>query len=419
MVKMNSFRISLFSLLLLLSNLSCSFSQTEKINLVQNVTGNKLQLDGKDFFIKGMNWDYFPIGTNYTFILWQQPENFIKKALDTEMALLKDMGVNVIRVYTGIPPKWISYIHKHYGIYTMLNHAFGRYGLTLDGSWVGNTDYADPRTEKFLLNEIKDLATTYKNTPGLLLYLIGNENNYGLFWEGAETENIPVADRKSTERARSMYQLFNKAALTIKDIDQSHPVALCNGDLQFLDVIATSCKDFDIFGTNIYRGASFTDAFERVKKEFGKPILLTEFGADAYNMKTQAEDQTSQAYYLTQNWKEIYGNAAGLGKSGNCLGGFTFQFSDGWWKHNQTYHLDEHDTTASWMNGGYLNDYIPGQNNMNEEWFGVCAKGPTDAEGHYTLQPREAYYQLKRLHRLSPYEKGITLETINHHFEIK
>jgi len=181
MVKMNSFRISLFSLLLLLSNLSCSFSQTEKINLVQNETGNKLQVDGNDFFIKGMNWDYFPIGTNYTFILWQQPETFIKKALDTEMALLKEMGVNVIRVYTGIPPKWISYIHKQYGIYTMLNHAFGRYGLTLDGNWVGNTDYADPRTEKFLLSEIKELASTYKDTPGLLLYLIGNENNYGLF----------------------------------------------------------------------------------------------------------------------------------------------------------------------------------------------------------------------------------------------
>ena len=24
--------------------------------------------------------------------------------------------------------------------------------------------------------------------------------------------------------------------------------------------------------------------------------------------------------------------AAGLEKTGNCIGGFTFQFSDGWWK---------------------------------------------------------------------------------------
>lgn len=416
---MNSFSTSFFSFLLLLCNLSCSFSQTEKIVILKNETGSRLQVDGKDFFVKGMNWDYFPIGTNYTFILWQQPDDFIKKALDTEMALLKEMGVNVIRVYTGIPPKWITYIHKNYEIYTMLNHTFGRYGLTLDDTWVANTDYAEPRTEKLLLKEIEDLAITYKDTPGLLLYLIGNENNYGLFWEGAETEDIPIADQKSTEKAKNMYQLFNKAALVIKAIDNKHPVALCNGDLQFLDLVAKYCTDFDIFGTNIYRGASFDNAFERVKTEYGKPFLLTEFGADAFNMKTQAEDQVSQSYYLTQNWKEIYENAAGLGKANNCLGGFTFQFSDGWWKHNQIYHLDEHDTTASWTNGGYLNDYSPTENNMNEEWFGICAKGPTDSNGHYTLKPRTAYYTLKNIHSISPYEKNSTLQTINHHFEIK
>jgi len=419
MVKMNSRRITILSFLLLLSNLNCSFSKTEKIIILQNETGTRLQVDGKDFFVKGMNWDYFPIGTNYTFILWQQSDDFIKKALDTEMALLKDMGVNVIRVYTGIPPKWISYIHKHYGIHTMLNHAFGRYGLTVDDVWVANTDYADPRTEKLLLSEVAQLADEYKDTPGLLLYLIGNENNYGLFWEGAETENIPVTDRKSAERAREMYQLFNKAALVIKIDDASHPVALCNGDLQFLDIIAESCKGFDIFGTNIYRGSSFDDAFERVKKEYGKPILLTEFGSDAYNMKTKTEDQESQAYYLIINWKEVYLNAAGIGKADNCLGGFTFQFSDGWWKYNQTIHLDIHDTTASWINGGYLNDLVVGQNNMNEEWFGICAKGPTNKSGHYDLLPRAAYYALKKIHSLCPYEDKSTVNTINHYFEIK
>lgn len=65
-----------------------------------------------------------------------------------------------------------------------------------------------------------------------------------------------------------------------------------------------------------------------------------------------------------------------MGKAGNSLGGFTFQFSDGWWKTGQTTNLDEHDPAASWSNGGYLNDYKEGENNMNEEeWFGICAKG--------------------------------------------
>jgi hypothetical protein len=33
------------------------------------------------------------------------------------------------------------------------------------------------------------------------------------------------------------------------------------------------------------------------------------------------------------NWKEIYENASGLGKG--MLSGFTFQFSDGWWKYGK------------------------------------------------------------------------------------
>jgi hypothetical protein len=52
------------------------------------------------------------------------------------------MGVNVIRQYTGIPAKWIG-IYENYGIYTMLNHTFGRYGLTINGVWVLNTEYSN------------------------------------------------------------------------------------------------------------------------------------------------------------------------------------------------------------------------------------------------------------------------------------
>jgi hypothetical protein len=376
----------------------------------------KLKVNGKDFIVNGMNWDYFPVGTNYSYSLWNQPDNFIQEALDEEMGLLQNMGVNSIRVYTGIPKKWIEYIHTNYGIYTMLNHSFGRYGLTLDGVWTPNTEYSNEKTRKLLLEEVTQMATDYKDTKGFLLFLLGNENNYGLFWDGAETENIPIKDRKSTIRAREMYKLFNEAAVAMKSIDSNHPIALCNGDLLFLDLIAEECKDVDIFGTNVYRGVSFGDLFERVKKEYGKPVLFTEFGADAFNVITNQEDQKSQAYYLKGNWKEIYENAAGLGKAGNSLGGYTFQFSDGWWKFGQTKNLEIHDNNASWSNGGYQKDYNEGENNMNEEWFGICAKGPTNEKGLYQLFPRASYYLLKDLHKLNPYAPGANLESINLHF---
>ncbi|MRR21403.1 glycosidase [bacterium] len=388
----------------------------QEVKVVANDNGVKVVVDGKDFMINGMNWDYFPIGTNFSYSLWSQPDAVIKAALDQEMQLLRNMGVNAVRQYTGIQPEWIEYIYRNYGIYTVINHSFGRYGLTLGNEWVANTEYSDPRVRELLLKEITSVVETYKGTPGLLMYLLGNENNYGLFWEGAETEDIPVEDRKSTTRAVAMYKLFNEAANTIKKADTSVPVAICNGDLLFLDIIAEECKDVDILGVNMYRGLSFGDAFERVKKEYGKPIMFTEFGADAFNARDNEEDQYSQAYYLTGNWKEIYENAAGLGKAGNSIGGFTFQFSDGWWKFGQTKNLDVQDNNASWVNGGYLNDYVAGVNNMNEEWFGICAKGPTNVNGIYQLYPRAAYYALQEAHKLNPFDEGVTAESVGAYF---
>ena len=53
---------------------------------------------------------------------------------------------------------------------------------------------------------------------------------------------------------------------------------------------------------------------------------------------------------------------------------------------------------------------------MNEEWYGICAKGQTDERGHYQLYPRAAYYALQQAHKLNPYDKGLTADAINRYF---
>ena len=397
------------------------YSQNYKVIVEKSEQGMKLLVDGKDFMINGMNWDYVPIGKNYEYSLWKQSDELIKAALDAEMSLLKNMGVNTIRVYTGMQPKWITYVYETYGIYTMLNHTFGRYGLTINGVWTPVTVYKDSKTKILLLSEVTAMAKEYKDTPGLLLFLLGNENNYGLFWSGAETEDFPEGDEKKKfigERlGRPMYKLMNDAAIKMKSINNNLPIAICNGDLLFVEIIAEECTDIDIYGTNMYRGKSFTDAFERVKKELDMPILFTEFGADAFNVISNKEDQEMQAFYMVENWKEIYQNAAGVGKSGNAIGGFTFQFSDGWWKYGQIKNLAVHDSNASWFNRGYNLDVEGSTNNMNEEWFGVCAKGPTNSKGLYTLYPRGAYFALQEVHQINPFLKEMNLTIISEHFK--
>jgi len=397
---------------------------TQKVRISNDNDQMTLLVDGKPFMINGMNWDYVPIGTNTVNAnFWNNADDIIKAGLDSEMSLLKNMNVNAIRQYTGVPAKWITYIYENYSIYTMLNHSFGRYGLLIDGVWVPVTDYSDPETRKILLSEIDELVKEYKDTPGLLMYLLGNENNYGLFWAGSETEDFPDEEGKMNfigeSRGRPMYKLMNDAALKIKEDDGAHPVALCNGDVLFIDIIADECKDVDIYGTNTYRGVSFGDMFQVVKDKLNKPMMFTEFGADAFSAINDAEDQESQAFYMVGNWKEIYENAAGVGKAGNSIGGFTFQFSDGWWKYgfDNRENADVHDNKASWANGGYQKDFAKGENNMNEEWFGICAKGPTNERGLYTLYPRAAYYALREVHQLNPYSHGTSINSVNAYFE--
>ena len=276
---LNIKKIQLF-ILLFLSGL-LSFAQADKVLVRTNENGNTLIVNGEKFMINGMNWDVIPIGkdaVNANF--WKSSDKTIKLGLDHEMSLLKDMNINTIRHYSDIPAKWIQYIYENYGIYTMINHSFGRYGLTVNGEWNSITDYSNPDIQNILLSEIEVMVNKYKNTPGLLMYLLGNENNYGLFWSGAETEDFPEEqDEKMAvgeKYGRPMYHLMNEASKKIKELDENHPVAICNGDVLFIDIIAEECKDIDILGVNSYRGASFTDLFKTVKEALNKPLLFTE-----------------------------------------------------------------------------------------------------------------------------------------------
>jgi hypothetical protein len=387
----------------------------EIVRVVSDSSGARLQVAGRDFFVRGMNWDYIPIGQNYAFDLWGQPEDMIVAALDREMSLLAGMGVNTIRIYAGMPPRWVRYIHDRYGIYVIVNHTVGRYGWTVDGTWTPVVDYSSPRVRAALAADVAATVKTYSGTPGVLMYLLGNENNYGLSWSSFEIEALPKGER-DVARARHLYSLFGEITRAIKAQDPNVPVAIANGDAQYIDLIAQECKGLDIFGTNVYRGISTGDMFKVVKEKLGIPMMYTEFGSDAFNAREMREDQAMQARYLIGQWREIYEKSAGHGQEGNAIGGCVFQWSDGWWKYKQEERLDIHDSNASWPDGGYTEDFVKGENNMNEEWWGVCAKGRPDARGLFELYPRAAYYALRSVFALDPYAPGTTNDVLHARF---
>jgi hypothetical protein len=175
-------------------------STPTSIRVVSDDTGTALQVNGQDFMVFGMNWGYMPIGENYLYDFWNQPDDFIEAALADEMPLLTNMGVNTIRQYVGIPPRWVRYIYERYGIYTIINHPVARWGYTLDGVWLPTPDYSNPRLREAVTAEIAALVDEFRGVPGVLMWLLGNENNYGLSWSSFEIEALPEGERDRQRR---------------------------------------------------------------------------------------------------------------------------------------------------------------------------------------------------------------------------
>ena len=374
----------------------------QKVTVVKDGEGWRLQVDGEDTFLFGVNWDYVPIGTNYSYSFWKQSDAFIEGELRKEMALLRGMGINTIRQYDDIPPRWVAWIYREYGIYTLINPLVGRYGANIDGRWIPNTNYADARTREVLIEETVNSVARYKDTPGVIGYMLGNEANYGLVWDSFEIQALPVGDRDAA-KARALYSLYGEITDKLHQVDPHRPVSLCNGDLQYIDIIAEVAGNIDIFATNVYRGRTGRDLYEVVAQKLDKPIFYSEFGADAYDAKASREDGNTQALYFRDQWEDVYLHAHGNGGVGNAIGGYSFQWSDGWWKYRQEENLDVHDTNASWPNGAYPEDFVEGRNNMNEEWFGITTKTPPGPDGAYDVQPRPAYFVLRDAFKVHPY----------------
>jgi len=394
--------VALIGLVLVASSAQAA---VDRMTTYQDENGWKLQRNGEDFYIKGVVWGYSPRGSNYTYNLWGESDEFIKKVLDHDFGLMAKAGVTANRSFALIPPKWVTYIYEKHGIMSVINPLMGRYGASIGGVWRPNTNYSDPMTRDALKAESLAVVRMFKDVPGVLLFAFGNESNYGLSWSSFEIEDLPVGEQ-NREKAKYLYSLWGEVIHEAKQIAPDHLFTIVNGDIQYIDLIKEYVKDQDLLGTNVYRGISFGDLWKDVAATLNLPIVFMEFGSDAFNAKNFAEDEAAQASFLKGQWQEMYNQSYGNGGYGNAVGGFIFEWRDEWWKYKQTENLDVHDRNASWANGGYTFDYVEGQNNMNEEWFGIVRLGNIDNDGVYEAEPRMAYDVLTEIWSMDPYGGG-------------
>jgi hypothetical protein len=358
----------------------------------------QLYVNNKPFIIRGVCYSPIPIGQSYDYDFWQQDW----AVFEADAKLMKEMGVNVIRVYQpGQDLKRarevIRFFYERFGIRTITGHWLGFW----DGPY---PDYTNADFREEVKRQCLALIEEFKNEPGILLWILGNENNFSFgkerlrVWTSKQLEEISDPMKKRQAMAEIYYKFVNELAQEIKKIDKMHPVALGNGGLDNIEIAKIFSNNIDLLACSVYNGKSFGSAFSRIKNNWGKPFFFSEFGCDSFNALTKQPDENIQAEFIGSQWKEIKRNLAGGSGEGNALGGVIFEWSDEWWKHNE---FDPsgyavHDEAAGWSNGAYYFDIAaPGNLNMNEEWWGIVKQSLAD--GVPVRTPKKAYYLLQEL----------------------
>lgn len=357
----------------------------------------QLFVNKSPYIIKGVCYSPVPIGKSPLFNFMCDPA----KPWIVDGKLMQEMGINTVRLYMpgdelAFCKSMIEELYTLYGIRTILGHDLGFWGYP-------PANYAEVEFREEVTANVLEVVNYFKDTPGLMMWNLGNENNYSFDgrlnpWSSDEIDEMQNFNDKRKARARIYYSFVNELAKKIKEIDPNHLVSLGNGETVALKSAALYCPDVDLIGAIVYRGKVFGSFFKEVKRKFDKPVVLTEFGCDAYNMVRQGEDQRNQAKFLKSQWLDMKKHFANSDGIGNCVGGAIFEWTDEWWKTSDS-NRDSwfvHDTFAGWGMGAYAFDAKAGKN-MNEEWFGIVGVSPELEKGINKRTPRKAYYVLRQL----------------------
>ncbi len=375
-----------------------------KVRFVQYASGDwELLVDDRPYVIKGITYAIVKVGQSPddgSLKNWMEYDYdgngrcdgpydaFVDRNLNNkqdrgeravgDFEILKRMGVNTIRLYHQphtLDKKILRDMYKRTGIRVILGDFLGKYAHGSGASWHEGTDYENEQHKKAMLESVRKMVLEFKDEPYILMWLLGNENVYGVACNADEKPDV-------------FFKFVNEAALLIKSLDPEHPVAVASGDTLYLDVYGKHAPDVDMFGANVYRGDfGFGSYWESVKQETDRPAFVTEYGCPAYTYCFSREEaEEEQAQYLTGCWKDIEANMAFADGAGNAIGGVLFEYLDEWWK---GYEPAVHDTRGLWV-GPFPDGF------MHEEWLGVAGQGD-GASSPFLRQLRKSYYVYQRL----------------------
>ena len=274
---------------------------------------------------------------------------------------LRLMGANVIRMYgwtVGADHSAFldaAYNNNDRSLYLLINQ------------WIDPaTDWANTAAVNALVSKWEAIATELKDHPAVMGFLIGNETN-------AQQGNGYDPD---------FWEAMNQIAAAVKAVAPDKLVSVAITDkLDQVQSRDAAMTHIDFWSLQVYRGAGFGFFFTDYAARSTKPLVITEFGYDAYdaaNGTEFAEDAALPADAMEYLWKELRHNRPVA--SGGCV----FEYADEWWKAGSA---DTHDAPTGWP----APQFVDGE--ANEEWWGVFRILDNGTEPN-VLQPRAMFYRL-------------------------
>ena len=346
------------------------FVKPQSAGLVK-LNGRELIVNNNPYKIKGVGYQPIPIGS--------QPVDPIDPLIfDRDFPLLVSMGCNTIRTW-GDPGG-------------QLLTAANTYGLKVcAGYWVDyELDPMNATVRTDLKSGFRAFVARMKNNGAILMWAIGNENNYH-----------PLQNKKE------WYSLINEMAQQAYEEEGAgyHPVAVVNGNFHNIGDMDMYADDaampyLDVWGSNVYPGYYFSGALNEFAELSDKPLWVSEYGVDAYHttawhyegsacvVDSGYVDEVAQAEWDANSTIELL-------VSDVALGGTIMAYSDEWWKADG---LSTHDP------GGFPQDFayeeaLTPDRFMNEEYWGIVAISldGEDPDSLDDVTPRQAYYKLKEI----------------------
>ncbi|MDH3785611.1 MAG: hypothetical protein OEV00_09835, partial [Acidobacteriota bacterium] len=407
-----------------LQNVSASFTTTGAANPTQfkidhirwrkpnshagassvTVVGRQLMVNGKPFVVNGVAYSPHSIGENFTGGFRDRPDLYAD-----DFSAIAGTGANAVRTYSAFLTT------------AMLDEAWANGLFVIPTFGIDTVQLQCDAGRAQQQARLEDTIQEWKDHPALLYWILGNEvavsqsqaercdsgtctiSSAACATEGdcasgtcsfttAQTCNpadmpttcpqSPVAESCIPEScSKGWYAQLDTLAAAADVADPSHPTGASNPDVG--DIGVPGCTDdaalasLDLWGMNLYRGCTFANALSTYRTASGKPLVITEFGSDAWNSTLSggagAEDQAMQqaclASLLTEAEASLVVRDPG---NGVTSGQVVFAWMDEWWKSfdggscTDSY-WDKHDSCEDFTNPNYTVDPA-----INEEWWGIA-----------------------------------------------